>query len=83
MAGWRRAERLLCVMKQYVTKTQAFSTMRRDAKGPVAPPPPLAGKLQAVADVVAAWPEVAATTHWHVVERERVDGVDEVAMATR
>ncbi len=42
---------------------QALSTLPRDAKGPLAPPPKLDEPLKAVADAVAAWPEVEATTH--------------------
>jgi hypothetical protein len=29
-----------------------------------------------VADAIAAWPEVAASTHWHLRDRGRVDGID-------
>ena len=55
---------------------QALSTLPRRAKGPIAPPPALAGKLKAVADAVAAWPDVEATTHWRFDQPDRVDGVD-------
>ncbi len=55
---------------------QALSTLPREAKGPLAPPPMLDEPLRAVADAVAAWPEVEATTHWHLRERGRVDGID-------
>ncbi|HSI00221.1 MAG TPA: luciferase family protein [Reyranella sp.] len=55
---------------------QALSTLPRRAKGPMAPPPALAGKLKAVADAVAAWPDVEATTHWRFDQPNRVDGVD-------
>lgn len=55
---------------------QALSTLPRRAKGRVAPPPALQGALKAVADAVAAWPQVDATTHWHLVDKTRVDGVD-------
>lgn len=55
---------------------QALSTLPRRAKGPIAPPPPLAGKLKAVADAVAAWPDVEATVHWRFDQPNRVDGVD-------
>jgi len=55
---------------------QAFSTLPRDAKGPRAPSPALGGSIQAVADAVAAWPEVEATTHWHFADQSRVDGID-------
>ena len=55
---------------------EALLTLPREAKGPLVPPPALEGPLQAVADVVAAWPEVEATTHWHLCDRDRVDGID-------
>ncbi len=55
---------------------QALSTLPREAKGPLAPPPTLDGPLQAVADAVAAWPEVKATTHWRLDDQSRVDGID-------
>lgn len=55
---------------------QALSTLPRTAKGPIAPPPPLAGKLKAVADAVAAWPDVEATIHWRFDQPNRVDGAD-------
>ena len=55
---------------------QALSTLPRDAKGPLAAPPTLAGPVRDVADAVAAWPEVEATTHWHLHHRDRVDGID-------
>ncbi len=54
----------------------ALSTLPREAKGPLAPAPPLDGPLQDVADAIAAWPEVQATTHWHLHDRDRVDGID-------
>lgn len=55
---------------------QALFILAREAKGPVAAPPVLTGELQAVVEAVAAWPEVEATTHWHLVDQTRVDGVD-------
>lgn len=55
---------------------QTPSTLSRTAKGPIAPPPVLAGKLKAVADAVAAWPGVEATVHWRFGQPNRVDGVD-------
>jgi len=55
---------------------KVISTLPRSAKGPIAPPPALAGKLKAVADAVAAWPEVEATVHWRFDQPDRVDGVD-------
>ncbi len=54
----------------------ALSTLPRKAKGPLAPPPTLDGPAQAVADAIAAWPEVEATTHWHLNDHTRVDGID-------
>jgi len=55
---------------------QAILTLPRRAKGPIAPPPALAGKLKAVANAVAAWPDVEATVHWRFDQPSRVDGVD-------
>ena len=55
---------------------QALSTLPREAKGRIAPPPAIKGELKAVADAVATWPQVDATTHWHLVDQTRVDGVD-------
>ena len=55
---------------------EALSTLPREAKGPVAPPPELGGPIGRVALAVAAWPGVTATTHWHLHDRTRVDGID-------
>ena len=55
---------------------QARSTLPREAKGSLAPPPVLGGTAQAVADAIAAWPGVKATTHWHLNDQTRVDGID-------
>ena len=55
---------------------QALSTLPREAKGPLAPPPALSGPIKAVADAIAAWPDVEATTHWHLHDRDRTDGID-------
>ncbi len=55
---------------------QALSTLPREAKGPLAPPPILKGSLRTMADTITAWPEVVATTHWHLNDRDRVDGID-------
>jgi Family of unknown function (DUF5519) len=63
-------------MKERTMTNQALSTLPRRAKGPIAPPPALTGKLKAVADAVAAWPDVEATTHWRFDQPNRVDGVD-------
>ena len=56
---------------------QALSTLPREAKGRVAPPPALTGKLKAVADALAAWPGVEATeTVRRFDQPNSVDGVD-------
>ena len=55
---------------------QALFTVPREAKGPLAPPPLLEGLLRTVSDAIAAWPEVEATTHWHLHDQRRVDGID-------
>jgi len=54
----------------------ALSILPREAKGPFAPPPVLGGPVQAVANAIAAWPDVEATTHWHLNDQTRVDGID-------
>ena len=54
----------------------ALSTLPRAAKGRIAPPPVLPANLRAVADAIAGWPEVEATTHWHLNDRDRLDGID-------
>ena len=53
-----------------------MGTMTRAEKGPIAPPPLLAEPMQTVADAVAGWPGVVATTHWHLHRRSQVDGID-------
>ena len=55
---------------------QALSTLPREAKGPFAPPRVLGGTIQLVADAVAAWPGVVASTHWRLDDQTRVDGID-------
>ena len=55
---------------------QALSTLPRAAKGPLPPPPTVAARRLGVAGAVAAWPEVEATTHWHLSDQKRVDGID-------
>jgi len=55
---------------------QALSTLPREAKGPLAPPPVLNGPVQAVVGEIATWPEIKATTHWHLHDQTRVDGID-------
>ena len=59
-----------------VRRERALGTMARVDKGPIAPAPALDGPLGAVAKAVAAWPGISATSHWHLFDRSRVDGVD-------
>lgn len=59
-----------------MNSSKALGTMIRADKGPVAPPPTLAGASGVVAAAVSAWPGVKTTTHWHFSDRSRVDGVD-------
>ena len=54
----------------------ALSTLPRDAKGPLAPPPQLKGVMKIVADAIAAWPDVVATAHWDLYDKSKVDGID-------
>ncbi len=56
--------------------SKALSTLPREAKGRLAPPPELDGPLRVVAEAVASWPEVQSTTHWHLCDKDRVDGID-------
>lgn len=56
--------------------TKALGTLPRSAKGPIAPAPRLEGSLQAVVDAVSGWPGIDTTVHWHLVLRDRIDGVD-------
>ena len=56
--------------------TKALGTLPRSEKGPLAPVPRLEGPLQAVIDVVSAWPGIDTTVHWHLVDRSRIDGID-------
>ena len=58
------------------TGERALGTMARADKGPMAPPPVLAEPVRTVADAVAGWPGVIATTHWHLYRRSQVDGID-------
>ena len=57
-------------------KNSALGTMSPADKGSMAPAPKLTGSLGEVASAVLAWPGVKATTHWHLLDRSRVDGVD-------
>ena len=58
------------------TRDRALGTMTRADKGPITPPPVLAAPMRTVADAVAGWPGVVATTHWHLHRRSQVDGID-------
>ena len=58
------------------TGEPALGTMTRADKGPMAPPPVLAEPTRTVADAVAGWSGVVATTHWHLDRRSQVDGID-------
>ncbi|MEO7241770.1 MAG: luciferase family protein [Variovorax sp.] len=55
---------------------RALGTMLRADKGSIKPPPALAGTLDQVSGVVATWPGVTATAHWHLYDPSRVDGID-------
>lgn len=54
----------------------ANDTMPLAAKGPVRPPPTLAGPAGRVAAVIATWPNVVSATHRHLSRRDEVDGAD-------
>ena len=45
-------------------------------KGPLAPPPVLAGMAELVSLAVQSWPGVIAATHWYLFDRREIDGVD-------
>ncbi len=55
---------------------RALGTLARTDKGPLAPPPVLGAPMGFVADIVASWPGVIATTHWHFARQSQVDGID-------
>ena len=55
---------------------RALGTMARTDKGPVGPPPILEAPMGQVAAIVAGWPGVVATTHWHFARPSQVDGID-------
>ncbi|MBD2767178.1 DUF5519 family protein [Hymenobacter sp. BT664] len=50
--------------------------MKLEEKGPIQPPPVLAGPGQKTAAAVQAWPAVIAATHWDLFDRTRADGAD-------
>ena len=50
--------------------------MSRTEKGRVAPAPRLEAAAQAVADEVAALPDVTAQAHWEIGSQTRVNGTD-------
>ena len=45
-------------------------------KGPVRPPPVLAGPVEATRLTIQSWPGVIAATHWNLYRRTEVDGAD-------
>lgn len=50
--------------------------MKLAEKGPIQPPPVLAGPGQQTAAAIQAWPAIIAATHWDLFNRSRVDGAD-------
>ena len=58
------------------TGEPALGTLARADKGPLSPPPVLAEPMRTVADAVAGWSGVVATTHWYLYRRSQVDGID-------
>ncbi len=50
--------------------------MKLAEKGRYAPPPRLPVHAQAVASLLAAWPNVHARTHWLLGDETQVDGAD-------
>ena len=50
--------------------------MKLTEKGPLLPPPVLAGPGQQTAAAVQSWPGIVAATHWDLFNRTRVDGAD-------
>ncbi len=58
------------------TTDHALGTLARSEKGLVAPPPMLDGPLGTVADAIARWSDVIATTHWYLFDPSQVDGID-------
>ena len=55
---------------------QAHSTPFRAGRGSIRTPPVLTGDLKAVAEVVATWPDVVATSRSHFAVAEQDDGID-------
>lgn len=55
---------------------RALNTLKRSDKGPLAPAPVLAGSLGEVAQVISAWPDVLATSHWDLNDQTCLDGID-------
>ena len=52
------------------------ATLPRHAKGPIGPPPVLAGALGEVVAAVSAWPAIETSVHWYLFDQSQVDGVD-------
>ena len=59
-------------LEELTMTDEALSTLPRKAKGRAAPSPPLTGKLKAVVDAVAAWPDIETTTYWRFDQSNRV-----------
>lgn len=50
--------------------------MKLFAKGRRVPPPVLAPTLQRLSEEVQSWPDIIASTHWHLSRNGQVDGAD-------
>lgn len=50
--------------------------MKLDHKGPLKPPPVLAGPGRKTAEAIGSWPAIVSATHWDLFNRSRVDGAD-------
>ena len=50
--------------------------MKLSQKGRFQPPPVLDGPSQLVAEVIAAWPDIQARTHWLLGDERKIDGAD-------
>ena len=50
--------------------------MKLEAKGPIRPPPRLAGPAQFVSTEIQSWPKIRAATHWYLYDPTQVDGAD-------
>jgi len=55
---------------------RALTALRREAKGGIVRAPKLTGNQKTIAEAVAARRGVQATPHWHLDQRNQVDGLD-------